>query len=179
MVAVLEIIHSVGDTGIHMNPCNLTASSAARLESSLPEPPRARLSARRWGHCADPKVQATLSPRWTLSRQVPGQDMSFVKITLGTRESRSRGLGGEAPGGVPRRLSHPGEGGGLSTQVSVSRSLTTPDHPPFHKLNEAQSPLILDSTLFEPDTETHHKRFSSNKTFLPAFLGHVHATAKG
>lgn len=98
--------------------------SAAKWESSLPEPPKARLSERETPRdkLKHPKV---LGARTAPKQGVPGQALSHRKITLGERESRSKGVGGEATEGVPcsaRELHHPGKGEQLHPGVSVAEA---------------------------------------------------------
>lgn len=148
MVVVLEIIHSTDNASVlHLwHICNLTASSAAKLESSLPEPPRMRL--RDMGDTLQilrdktsyPEGQAKLSLRhrsyrWILSREMPVKDVTLSKMTPGIWGGQIQGGRKGGYRGSAREAQSSGEGGRLFTpDVSVTKS-HTPDHPPFRKLN--------------------------------------------
>lgn len=118
---------------------------------------------------------------WTLSREVPGQNVSFVKLPWAHGESRSKGLGGEVQGECP---------GGAVIQVRLGDS---PHRCPCHEVSQPQ--IILPQTKLSPITHSSQTALSlyltlkhitkgflrtkpNDSSFLPAFPGYIHATGE-
>lgn len=132
--AVLEITGSADCASVHGDPdgshpvWSLPASSAARWDSSLPEPQRASLGEKGETQGRDPRGRTTSSPR------LPELGMDSRQGGARARK-RTSGTWGE-------RIQRRGREGSVIQvsrdsryQMSVSRKPHAPDNPPSPKLN--------------------------------------------